>query len=314
MQLKKKISIITPVLNEEENLPRYFTEVKSLIDALSQKYDFEIIFTDNASKDKTFEFLSKEASKDQRIKVLRLSKNFGYQKSILTGYQNSTGDAAIELDADLQDPPDLIREFLSVWEDGAKIVYGIRESRQEALHVTFLRKLFYKLIDRVSSNDLPHNAGDFMLLDRQIVEIIKDVNDNDLYLRGIVFSLGFKRYGIKYSRDSRKEGTSKFPIKKMFNLAFDGISSQSTVMLHLASYVGILLALLASLGCILIVVLKLTGFLSDWPRGFTSTTLLIVFSLSFNAIFLGIIGNYLGRIYLQLKKRPNTIVEKSINF
>jgi dolichol-phosphate mannosyltransferase len=309
---KKLISIITPIYNEEENINWYYEKITKEIDRLSDKYDFEIVLTDNCSTDNTFELLEKLARKDKRIRVFKFSRNFGYQKSIWTGYSKAKGDAAIEFDCDLQDPPEFLERFLKEWENGAKIVYGIRKKRQEGFFITSLRKTFYRLINKISYNDLPEDAGDFMLIDRVILNHLKNVDDYDLYLRGIIFSFGYKRIGIEYSRNQRLQGVSKFPLKHMIKLAVDGIISQSIVPLRLASYAGLIIAFVALILSSFYIFAKF--FLKIYlPTGFTTVAVLILFSISLNAIFLGIIGEYLALIYIQNKKRPMTIIEKQCN-
>jgi dolichol-phosphate mannosyltransferase len=310
--MKKLLSIVTPVYNEEENAETYYNRIIAVIDKLSDKYDFEIIITDNCSKDKTFEVFSEIAKKDNRIKIYKFSRNFGYQRSIWTGYTKANGDVAIEFDCDLQDPPELLPQFLEKWENGAKIVYGIRKKRKEGVFITFLRKVFYRFINLISEHELPLDAGDFMLIDRCILNHLKDVKDTNLYLRGTIFSYGYKREGIEYDRQERVKGNSKFPLRKMVSLALDGIISQSTLPLKVASYTGFAVAVLTLvLSFYFILAKSVFGF--DYPRGFTTTLVVILFSVSLNSIFLGIIGEYIARIYIDIKKRPMSIIEKEFN-
>ncbi|MEJ2406129.1 MAG: glycosyltransferase family 2 protein [Candidatus Thiodiazotropha sp.] len=309
---KKLISIVTPVFNEEDNIHYYFTRMQDAIRPLQDRYDFEIVLTDNASTDNTFSIISDIALNDASIRAYRLSRNFGYQKSILTGLSKAKGDVAIEFDCDLQDPPELLPVFLKAWEDGAKVVYGIRLKRQEGPFVTGMRRLFYRLINRISEYDLPADAGDFMMLDRIVLDQLKKINDQDPYLRGIIFSLGYTQCGIPYERDSRKFGNSKFSFRKMFGLALDGIISQSDLPLRIASYTGLLISIFTT---ILSGYYLLMHFVigEELPPGFTTTVILILFSISLNAIFLGIIGEYIARIYRQVRYRPLSIISQSVN-
>lgn len=308
---KKLISIVTPVYNEEDNIDFYYTRIKAAIAPLQDHYDFEIVLTDNASIDNTFALIRALAEKDPSIRAFRFSRNFGYQKSILTGLTQARGDAAIEFDCDLQDPPELLPVFLEAWEKGTHIVYGVRRKRQEGLIVTFLRRCFYRLINQISEYTLPPDAGDFMLLDRCVLEELRHVDDQKPYLRGIIFSLGFSQLGIPYDRNARQFGISKFPLKKMIGLALDGIISQSDLPLRLASYTGLGIALTTVLlsGCYLLMYVFAGASL---PPGFTTTVLLILFSISLNAIFLGIIGEYVARIYRQVRRQPLTIIQETI--
>lgn len=310
-QHKKTVSIVVPVFNEEENIELLYNRVFQIMAGLS-KYDYEIVFTDNHSTDASFERLKGLADKDRRIKVLRFSRNFGYQRSIFTGYLNAFGDAAIQLDCDMQDPPELIPEFIRLWEEGYHVVYGVRRTRRESWWVTGIRKGFYRLIDFLSEDHLPYDAGDFRLLDRKVLNELKEIDDANPYIRGSIASIGFNQIGIPYDRAERIHGKSKFLWKDMFNLAIDGILNHSIVPLRIATYTGLVVSLLTFTGIFIYVVGRL--FLGqNWPAGFATITVLILLSLSLNALFLGIIGEYLGRIYKQVKKRPLTIIEQEIN-
>jgi len=308
----KLVSIVVPVYNEEENIPLLYNRVKEVMAPLADKYDFELIFTDNHSEDNSFPIIKKIAEKDDRVRVARFSRNFGYQRSILTGYVLALGDVAVQLDCDLQDPPALIVEFIKKWEQGNKVVYGIREKRKEGLIINTVRKIFYRLIDFLSKDKLPHDAGDFRLLDRCVVNELKKIYDASPYLRGTISTLGFKQTGIPYSRDARKAGVSKFSLSQMLQLALDGIVSHSIIPLRIASFLGFAI----TIGALLLTLIFIYGrFLGqgDWPRGFATTTVLILFGIGLNGLFLGIIGEYLGRIYLQVKKRPSVVIEKTVN-
>lgn len=313
MSKKKKISIITPVLNEENTIESYYTQVLRVINRLSDRYDFEIIFTDNCSTDRTWELVSEIAKRDGRVRGFRFSRNFGHQKSIWTGYCLAVGDAAIEIDCDLQDPPEMIEDFIKEWESGVKIVYGIRAKREEPFVINFMRKAFYRLLDRICEYQLPHDAGDFMLIDRCVLDELKKLYDHNLYLRGIIFGFGFSRKGIVYARKKREFGKSKFPLLKLLGLAIDGIVSQSIVPLRLASYVGMVIAVVTVFLSGFYIVVKLVSPHAP-PTGFTTTAGLILFSITLNAVFLGIIGEYIARIYVQVKKLPITIIERRIDF
>ncbi|MBI4852550.1 MAG: glycosyltransferase family 2 protein [Acidobacteria bacterium] len=308
---KPLISIVVPVYNEEANIDLFYSAVNKELEALSERFRFEIIFTDNHSTDNTFAKLQAIALEDSRLRIIRFSRNFGYQRSILTGYLSATGQAAIQLDCDLQDPPQMIVEFLEKWQQGYKVVYGIRSKRKEGFLINATRKIFYRLIDLLSDTKLPHDAGDFRLIDRCIIEVLMNLNDNQPYLRGTIARIGFKQIGIVYSRDERKHGESKFSLSEMLRLAIDGITNQSIIPLRLATYTGIGVFLLMIFGTIFSIIAKYTSG-SQWPAGFATIIVLILFSIGLNALFLGIIGEYLGRIYKQVKPEPITIVEKKI--
>jgi dolichol-phosphate mannosyltransferase len=307
---KKLISIVTPVFNESANIDYYFEKMNPVLETLASKYNFEFIFTDNRSTDNTYSKLKKLAVDDKRIRVFRFSRNFGYQKSIFTGYSLAKGDATIEFDCDLQDPVSMIPEFLQLWEEGNEIVFGIRTHRPEGFIITSLRKIFYRMLAMISEDEIPVDAGDFMLLDRKVITQLTKVKDYHIYIRGLVFGFGFKQIGISYARDARVHGDSKFPIKKMFLLALDGVVSQSIVPLRIASFVGLLISIGTFFLILIYGYLKITKGIE--LAGFTTLVILILLSIGLNSIFLGVIGEYLARIYLQTKSKPITIIDEFV--
>ena len=310
MRPKKLVSIIVPVLNEEGNVERLYEAVTRVMVDLEVRYDYELIFTDNHSSDSTFAKIEQLAARDPRVSGFRFSKNFGFQRSILTGYMKTSGDAVIQIDADLQDPPELIPEFIEKWEEGYDVVYGVRRSRQEGWLIALARRTFYKLIDLLSEDDLPRDAGDFRLVSRRIVELLGQVDDYHPYLRGLIASLGFEQLGIPYDRARRTSGESKFSIPRLIGLAVDGILVHSVIPLRIATFVGLAMSLVMMLG-ILGYGLSRLVFGVDWPAGFATTTVLLLLGITLNGLFLGIIGEYLGRLYQQAKKRPITIIERN---
>ena len=308
----KKISIVVPVYNEDGNIQFLYDRVSKVMKKLSGKYNYELIFTDNHSDDKSPIILNNLAERDKKVRVIRFSRNFGYQNSILAGHLFSTGDAVVQLDCDLQDPPEIIPRFIEKWEQGFQVVYGIRKNRKESWFVNILRKFFYRLIDLLSEDKLPHDAGDFGLVDRRIVDELRKIYDASPYLRGLITNLGFRQTGIPYSREERKRGKTKFNIRKMIELAMDGIVSHSVVPLKIATYMGFLVMIITVLLSIHFAYQRYFGT-HIWPEGFAQTTILILLGIGLNAIFLGAIGEYIARIYLQVKRKPIVVVEKMIN-
>lgn len=306
------ISLVVPVLNEEDNLGPLVERVTAVMAQVAERYDYELVFTDNHSDDTTWQKLEALAAERPNIRAYRFSKNFGYQKSIRTGYLKARGAAAIQLDADLQDPPELIPEFLSHWEAGSKVVYGIRRSRQESGIVTAGRRAFYWLIDALSEDPLPRDAGDFRLIDRQVIEVLRADGDVHLYIRGRIAAIGFTQTGIPYDRSARQAGETKFPFWSMAQLAVDGITSHSAKPLRLATYLGI--------GTMVASFLTGLGYLSarlifgvDWPAGFATLVVMILFFSGLNSLLLGLLGEYVARIFEQLKQSPDTLIEASVN-
>jgi polyisoprenyl-phosphate glycosyltransferase len=309
---RRLISIVVPVFNEEANIAPFHEAVSRVLLGLTERYDFELLFTDNHSTDQTFEILRRLSLRDKRIRVLRFSRNFGFQRSILTGYTHARGDAAIQIDCDLQDPPELIPQFLNKWEEGFKVVYGERSNRKEPWWMNLTRKVFYRLIDLISEDHLPHDAGDFRLIDRRILDELKFVDDYQPYLRGIIATMGFNQIGIRYDRHERKLGKSHFSMAQLFGLALDGILNHSVIPLRIATYLGLAISFITFIATILYFVGRLL-FAKQWPPGFATITVLILTSLSLNALFLGIIGEYIGRIYHQIKKQSLTIIQSEID-
>jgi polyisoprenyl-phosphate glycosyltransferase len=306
------ISLVIPVLNEEQNIERLYATVRETLAPVCERYDWEFVFTDNHSSDRSFEILKGLAAQDQRIRVLRFSRNFGYQRSILTGYLNAAGDAVIQLDCDLQDPPAMILEFLSRWEAGYQVVYGVRRRRQEGFVITSLRKVIYRTINLLSEHPLPLDAGDFRLVDRRIVEELRQMHDATPYLRGMIATLGFHQLGIEYDRDTRQYGQSKFSFRELVRFALDGIVGHSLVPLRLATYFSQAIFLFACLVTALYAIGRFTVG-NAWPAGFTTLAVLVLVSTSVNALLLGIQGEYIGRIYRQVKRQPLSIVEERLN-
>ena len=306
------LSIVVPVYNEEPNIQPFYDAVRLQAERLSARFDFEFVFTDNHSHDQTFALLSALAAQDARVRVFRFSRNFGYQRSIMTGYAMALGDAAIQLDCDLQDPPELIETFIDHWLAGAEVVYGVRVKRQEGWSINLARAAFYRLIDKLGEDKIPVDAGDFRLISRRIIELLKGFEDASPYLRGTIAALGFQQVGVEYSRAARAHGESKFPFSKLISLALDGILNHSTVPLRLSTYFGLVVSALTLLGLAGYVIARLV-FGSSWPAGFATLSALILASISINAMLLGIIGEYLGRLYMQSKKRPLTIIERQVD-
>lgn len=310
---KRKISIIVPVFNEERNVRLAYDAISAVFEGLKKSYDFEIVFTDNHSTDGTFRELSTLAGEDSRVRVIRFARNFGFQRSVLTGYRHALGDAAIQMDCDLQDSPEMFKDFLKLWEEGHDVVVGVRRKREEeGALLTAMRRLFYKILDSISDDNIMRDGGDFRLVDRSILDQLKTLQTAQPYMRALTSSLAAHQIGVPYDRTARQFEQSKFPLRRLIGFAFDGIFGHSTLPLKLATYVGITISFIT---------LFLSGFyiLSNlmfgqaWPSGFATTTVLILFGIGLNGIFMGILGEYISRIYRQVHPMPTTIVETMIN-
>jgi dolichol-phosphate mannosyltransferase len=304
------ISIVLPVYNEEGNVERAHAEISKTFETIAGT-EIEFIFADNHSTDATFEKLKMLAAKDGRVRVLRYARNFGFNRSVLTGYRHAKGDAAIQIDADLEDPPEIMREFVRLWRQGHDVVVGVRASRRESAILIAMRRAYYWLIDLISEEHHEMDAGDFRLVDRTILDQLRLIRDTKPYVRGLVSELASNQASVPYARAKRAAGQSKFRLGALVKLALEGIYSQSTAPLQLASFLGLAIAVLTTLLSGVYVVLRLIQ--PNWPPGLATTELLILFGISMNSIFLGIIGEYVGRIYTQIRDRPLVIVERAIN-
>jgi len=307
---RKLISICTPAFNERDNVEVCYNAVKDFFEQQAPQYDWEWILTDNHSTDGTFDKVRAIAARDPRVRALRFSRNFGYQRSIFTGYMHARGDAAVQLDCDLEDPPALIAEFLKKWEDGNQVVYGIRRSRQESALIQMARRIFYWGLDKISEDHLPRDVGDFRLIDRRIIEELRKIKDPHLYIRGRIATFGFNQAGVPYDRSPRLRGTSKFNFWRLCSLALDATLSHSVIPLRLATFAG-----LALCGATLLTIAGYGAsrlfFHQEWPAGFTTTVILILLGMGINGLFLGIIGEYLARIYQHIKGSAEVIVMES---
>ena len=308
---KKLISLVIPVFNEAGNIPLLRKALIPVLDSLAARYEFEIIFTDNHSTDDSFFLLQAEAQRDPRVKILRFSRNFGYQRSILTGYQWARGAAAIQLDCDLQDPPALIPDLLAKWEEGFQVVYGVRKTRQEGFFIQFSRKIFYRLVSALSEVELPLDAGDFRLIDRRILDILRNCRQANPYLRGTIAKAGFRQTGIPYDRLARASGESKFSLAGYLSIAVDGIISQSIIPLRVATYVGLVVAVITLIAMAITVFGHLI-YGETWPRGFATLATLLLLTIAINALFFGVLGEYLARIYRNSMGDPLSIIEQSV--
>jgi glycosyltransferase involved in cell wall biosynthesis len=303
----KKISIIIPFYNEKENLPRIYDELSKAVHLVTD-YQFEILLMDNHSNDGSEGVALSLCQNDNRLKYFRQSRNFGYQINILSGYLQCSGHAAIQLDADGEDDPLLIKEFISSWEKGYKVVYGVRKKRVENIFVSFQRKVFYRLLRSLSEVDIPVDAGDFRLVDRQVIEALRGFKESTPYIRGLLSYAGFSQLGIPYERRSRYSGESKFSWWDYCVMAWGAITSFSKAPLVLIGWIGFFLcatSFILGLG-------YLAMFLLDRivVQGFTTLILIFLFFSGVNLLCLGILATYVGRVFDEVKARPRQFWEK----
>lgn len=306
------ISIAIPVLNEADNIDALYDRLRGLGVIMAGRCVLEFIFTDNHSSDATWERLAELSVRDPRVRAIRFSKNVGFQRSILANYIHARGDAVMQIDADLQDPPELLAEFFELWENGFKVVYGIRRGRRENAFINAFRRFGYWFIDFVSEHPIPRNVGDFRLIDRAVVDALLKFKSASPYLRGMIAGLGFKQTGVPYDRDARVAGASKFGVSRLIQLGLTAIFNHSAVPLRIASMIGAAMLLMSAVGALYFVVLRL--FNPELPQGLASIHVLVLFGIGLQSFLLGIIGEYLLRIYLILRSEPVALVEESLNF
>lgn len=309
--MKKLISIVIPALNEESNVEAAYVRLQKIFEALSERFDFELIFTDNHSNDRTFEIIRDIAAHDPRIRAVRFARNVGYQRSILSGYLLSKGDAVIQLDCDLQDPPELIPEMIRMWEEGNDVVYGIRRSRKEGFLITLMRRAFYKIVDALSEDSLPQNAGDFRLVDKKLVKVLGEMRSKSPYLRGQIAAAGFRQKGFEYDRSARTSGETKFSLGSLVKLSADAIVSHSVLPLRLAAYVGFFftfMSIIAIFGYFAVAIVS-----RSWPPGFATLVILGFLNIGIVSLFLGILGEYFIRVIEQVTIGPISIIEDQVN-
>ena len=309
----KKISIVTACYNEEENVETLYQEVKKIFQEKLKDYEYEHIFIDNASKDETVPILKKIASVDRNVKIIVNSRNFGHIRSPHYGLLQATGDAVISIVADLQDPPDLIPQFIKKWEEGFKIVVGIKKQSDESLIIFLMRKFYYKTVAKLADIELIGNYTGFGLYDKRVIEIVRNIPDAYPYFRGMICDIGFEKAMIEYRQPERKRGITKNNFYTLFDMAMLGITTHSKVPLRLASIMGFSTAIISMLVAVIYLVYKLL-FWKYFQLGQAPLIIGLFFFSSVQLIFIGIIGEYVGNIYTQVLKRPLVIEKERINF
>ena len=308
-----KVSVVIPMYYEEEVAEICYDRVSTVLRKLSDKYEYEIIFVNDGSKDKTLSILKNIADNDKCVKIISFSRNFGHQAAVTAGIKYVTGDAVVIMDADLQDPPELIPEMLKLWEDGNEVIYGKRKTRKgESVFKILTAQMFYSFLNAMSEVEIPKNTGDFRLVDRKVIDVINSLPEHNKFLRGLFSWVGYKQYAFEYERKERFAGKTKYPLKKMLKLASDGIVGFSTKPLKLIGLFGILSVFISF--CILIYSLiafcfKIPGVVAGW----TSIMFCVTFFAGIQLISLWIMSEYIGRMYDESKNRPQYIITKKIN-
>lgn len=302
---KPLISLVIPVLNEEGNLNKLYSELKENLKGIF----YEIIFINDGSEDASEKIINNLRRRDNNLKLINLSRNFGHQMAITCGIDYANGDAAIIMDADLQDPPNLIPKFIKKWQEGYDVVYAVRKQREgEKLFKLLSASFFYSIINHLSGTKIPQNVGDFRLISRNIIDVIRQTREHQRFLRGMISWAGYPQIGIEYQRAKRFSGSSKYTLVSMTRLAIDAILSFSFFPLRIASYIGIATAIGAVLFIFYALYVQSKGIT---VKGWSSTIVIILFLGSVQLIAIGIIGEYMGRIYEEIKKRPLYIIRST---
>ena len=306
-----KLSIVAPMHNESEVLAAFFARMSQTIADLG--VEAEIICVDDGSRDDTLAKLLERARQDPRIKVVGLARNFGKEAAMTAGMDAATGDMVVPIDADLQDPPELIEEFVRLWEQGFDVVYGVRADRSsDSFLKRFTATLFYRVFNRVSDLNIPMSAGDFRLMDRRVVEAVKALPERNRFMKGLFSWVGFTQVGVPYARPPRAAGTTSWGYLKLWRFAIDGMTSFSTVPLRVWSWIGLVSAFLAILfGSVIIIRVLLLG--RDVP-GYASIMVTILFGFALQMIALGVMGEYVARMFQEVKGRPIYVVRDRAGF
>lgn len=308
---KKLISIVVPLYNEEQTLPELLRRLGQEIDRLGSKFDTEVLLVNDGSSDKTIEITKTQTVLDVRYRLITFSRNFGHQAAILAGIRHAKGAAIVVMDGDLQDPPEIVSSLVSQWELGADVVYAQRRARRgESWFKKITASAFYQILDWLSDTHLPRNVGDFRLMSREVVDNLISMKEKSLYLRGMVAWIGFHQVAVEYDRDARYAGDTKYTAKKMLGLAADAVLSFSERPLRLVTRIGLAVTMLAFFTAIFFLV---TLPFDSAPRspGWLSIILAILILGGVQLVCLGIVGEYVSRIYRETKSRPLYIVNKA---
>ena len=304
---KKTISLVVPCFNEEGNVEAIYQLIKTELDPL---VNFELIFVDDGSSDQTLLRIIQIGQQDSRVRYITLSRNFGHQNALKAGLDYAKGDAVISLDADLQHPPRLIKEFIEKWQQGYDVIYSVRKDGNEiGLFKRLSSKLFYRFINLFSDTTIQEGAADFRLLDRKVVNVIKALPENYLFIRGLTSWVGFKQIGIEYKAEKRFSGQSKYSLKRMIHFASSGITSFSTKPLKVSIYLGFTIAIISFIYGLYAIFEAV--FTSNVIQGWTSVIVSVLFIGGIQLIMIGILGEYLGKLFMENKRRPNYVIKET---
>ena len=303
------ISIVAPMWNEEQTVDALLTEVMAVVERQSQ-YEFEVLLVDDGSHDGTVDRVQSWIAKYSQIRLVELSRNFGHQAAITAGVFEARGDAVVVMDSDLQDPPAVVPELIEAWSAGADVVYAVRRQRQgDSLFKRGTARMYYRVLRSLSDTDIPADTGDFRLMSRRVVETLRNMPERDRFMRGMVAWVGFEQVPVYFDRDPRHAGESKYPLRKMIRLALAGIVGFSDKPLYLAVTFGFVVLFLAVIGVVYLILSLVLG-LADVVRGWTSVVVSVMFFSAVQLIFMGVIGLYISRIFVEAKQRPLYLIKR----
>jgi dolichol-phosphate mannosyltransferase len=304
------LSIVTPVYNEHENLPELYRRLTTVMQAMADPY--ELIFVDDGSADDSAEIIIELSRSDRCVKLVQLSRNFGHQRALTAGIAVAAGQAVVTMDSDLQDAPEAIPQFVEKWRQGYKVVYAVRRTRKEGFAKQLAYRTFYRLLDRLSDVSIPLDSGDFGLMDRKVVDLINSLPERTRFLRGLRAWVGYKQIGLPLDRDARFAGQPKYSLRQLLTLASSGVVSFSLMPLRLASALGMVVSTTSFLGIVFVICWRL--FTPYSIPGFASTASLILFVGGIQLLTIGVLGEYIGRIFDEVKERPTFIIAEKYGF
>lgn len=307
-----RYSIIAPIYNEEGNIPRLYARIRAVMDTTGEPW--ELIMVNDGSKDGSFAEMQAAAEADPRVKIIQFARNFGHQIAVTAGIDHAAGDAVVLIDADLQDPPEVILEMIERWKAGYEVVYAVRAERKgETWFKVLTAKMFYRLIYRITDVDIPLDTGDFRLMDRKVVDVLVQMREHNRFIRGLTSWVGFRQTGVKYVRQAREIGVTKYPLRKMIRFAWDAVTGFSYFPLQIMIYGSLFLALLALLAIVIITVLRLAAG-PEFFGGQATTIVLMLLIGAFQLFFLFVLGQYVARIYDEARDRPLYVVATRFGF
>lgn len=312
MTNQPRYSIVAPIYNEEGNIPQLYERITKVMDSTGEPW--ELILVNDGSRDRSLELIAQLAKADSRVKVLNFARNFGHQTAVTAGIDFSSGKAVVLIDADLQDPPEVILDLIAKWKEGYEVVYAVRAERKgESRFKIWTAKLFYRIVYRITDVKIPLDTGDFRLMDEKVTHVLKMMREHNRFIRGLTSWVGFKQIGVTYVRDARTWGETKYPLRKMIRFALDGITSFSYFPLQIMIYFSLILGILTVIAIPVIAILRLIlGF--EFLGGQVTMIVLLLMLTSFQLFFLFVMGQYVARIYDEVRGRPLYVVASTHGF